>query len=92
VSIALGRRVAFLGIDGNDHTASARAFLSRFPISYPSYDDPDQGIATAIKAASYFPQTVFIDRRGAIVFDHAGPYESVGTLERDIDRYVLNRS
>jgi hypothetical protein len=35
------------------------------------------------------PQTVYLDRTGKEVFDHAGPYLSVRSLEKDIRRYVL---
>jgi hypothetical protein len=35
------------------------------------------------------PQTVYINRQGKQVFDHAGPYETTAELERDIQRYVL---
>ena len=88
-SVAFGRQVAFIGIDGKDHNAAAAAFLKRFPVSYPSYTDPHEQIARTIHAATYYPQTVYIDRQGHEVFDHAGPYETVGSLEKDIRRYAL---
>ena len=43
----------------------------------------------AIGAATYFPQTVFIDRAGHQVYVHAGPYLSASSLTRDIRFYVL---
>ena len=88
-SAAFGRRVAFIGIDGKDHNAAAAAFLHRFPVSYPSYTDPHEKIARSIQAATYYPQTVYIDRQGHEVFDHAGPYETAASLEKDIRRYAL---
>jgi cytochrome c biogenesis protein CcmG/thiol:disulfide interchange protein DsbE len=88
-SAAYGRRVAFVGIDGKDTDSSAAAFLRRFPVSYPSYTDPHEDIARAIRAATYYPQTVYIDRAGAEVYDHAGPYETAAALEQDIRRYAL---
>ena len=42
-----------------------------------------------LEAVGGIPQTVYIDRQGKQVFDHAGPYETVGALETDIRRYVL---
>lgn len=92
VAISYGRRVAFVGIDGKDGRGSARDFLRRFPLSYPSFFDPGSDIADFIQAATYFPQTVFFDRRGHKVFDHLGPYESAAALEQDIRRYVLTAS
>jgi cytochrome c biogenesis protein CcmG/thiol:disulfide interchange protein DsbE len=88
-SIAYGRTVAFIGIDGKDADASAAAFLRRFPVSYPSYVDPREAIARSLRAAVYYPQTVYIDRGGAEVYDHDGPYETAAALEQDIRRYVL---
>lgn len=92
VAVAFGRQVAFLGVDGNDHNQAARGFLRSFPVTYPSYTDPSQSIAAAIKAATYFPQTVFFDRAGKAVYEHAGPYESASALEKDIRHYVLTPS
>lgn len=88
-SVAFGRQVAFLGIDSKDPTPAAAAFLRRFPVSYPSYVDPGETIARAVQAATYYPQTIYIDRQGKQVFDHAGPYETAAALERDIRRYAL---
>jgi cytochrome c biogenesis protein CcmG/thiol:disulfide interchange protein DsbE len=88
VSVALGRRVAFLGIDGKDQNAAARSFLHRFPVSYPSYTDPQGAIESAIQTASYFPQTLYFNRRGTMVYDKAGPYLSVSELKRDIRFYL----
>lgn len=88
VAVADGKNVAFVGINAKDTKPAASAFLKQFPVSYPSYEDPDESIGRSIQASSYYPQTVFYDRRGTRVFDHAGPYESVAALERDIKRYV----
>lgn len=88
VSVSLARKVAFLGLDAKDQAPGARSFLRQFPVSYPSYEDPQSVIANHIHAATYFPQTVFFDRAGHIVYDHIGPYESVSALERDISHYL----
>jgi cytochrome c biogenesis protein CcmG/thiol:disulfide interchange protein DsbE len=88
-SVKYGTRVAFVGLDGKDHNPAAAAFLRRFPVTYPSYVDPQERVAGAIQAATYYPQTVYIGRDGRIVYDHAGPYLSSGALEQDIRRYAL---
>jgi thiol-disulfide isomerase/thioredoxin len=90
VSVALGRRVAFLGLNAKDQTSGATAFLRQFPVSYPSFEDPHSTIANHIHAATYFPQTVFYNRAGQIVYDHVCPYESTSALEQDIHRYLLS--
>jgi cytochrome c biogenesis protein CcmG/thiol:disulfide interchange protein DsbE len=88
-SVRYGRRVAFLGLDAKDGPGTARAFLQRFPVSYPSYFDARGDIAQSLGAAVYFPQTVYFDRQGRMVFDHDGPYETAAALEQDIRRYGL---
>lgn len=89
VGLAFARRVAFVGLDGKDADAAAQAFLKRFPVSYPSYVDPSEDIARKLKAAVYYPQTIYFDRTGTQVFTHVGPYESVSALEHDIRYYLL---
>ena len=88
-AVKYGREVAFVGIDGKDSNGSAAAFLKQFPVSYPSYVDPQEDIARRIQAATYYPQTVYFNKHGKPVFDHAGPYTSASALERDIRRYAL---
>ena len=89
VSVALGRRVAFVGIDGKDAAAAAGAFLRRLPVSYPSYTDPHERIAGALQAATYFPETLFFNSSGRMTYLHAGPYVSSADLERDVRRYAI---
>jgi len=87
--VTYGRRVAFIGLNGKDQNGSAAAFLRRFPVTYPSYVDPGESIARSIQAATFYPLTIYFDRNGKQVFDHAGPYASASALERDIRRYAL---
>jgi thiol-disulfide isomerase/thioredoxin len=88
-AVAYGRRVAFVGVDVEDEQSRAAAFLRRFPLTYPSYVDPNQRIAQMIEASGLYPQTVYLSRRGRLTYDHPGAYASAGALERDIRRYVL---
>ena len=89
VGVALGRRVAFLGLDGKDFPGPAAAFLRQFPVSYPSYQDHDEAIARSLEATTFYPETIFLDRAGRQVYLHAGPYASQAALTRDIRFYVL---
>ena len=84
-----GGRVAFVGVDVSDNENDARAFLTKLPVPYPSYTDPDTSIAQSLFASGYYPQTLYVDRKGKVVFDHAGSYMSTAALERDIERYAL---
>ncbi len=86
---ALGRRVAFLGIDSGDKLrGDASAFLRAVPPSYPSYYDPSARLGTAVTDSSFMPVTVMYDARGK-QFIHQGPYLSLAELERDVHRYAL---
>jgi cytochrome c biogenesis protein CcmG, thiol:disulfide interchange protein DsbE len=88
-AVAFGRQVAFVGLDGKDANPSAAAFLQKFPVTYPSYVDPGEAIASTIRALTYYPLTVFFNRRGKAVYTHAGAYPSLAVLEGDIRRYAL---
>lgn len=89
VSAKTGRRVAFLGVDTDDEHGKAAAFLAAHPVSYPSYEDPDKKIASAIKVTIGVPITNFYDRNGRLApYQHAGPYRSAADLLDDIGRYT----
>jgi cytochrome c biogenesis protein CcmG/thiol:disulfide interchange protein DsbE len=88
VAVAFGRRVAFVGIDAKDQNGAAESFLHRFPVTYPSYTDPDGRIASAIHAFEAYPQTFYFNARGAMVYDKAGPYLSASELAHDIRFYL----
>ncbi|HEV2975842.1 MAG TPA: TlpA disulfide reductase family protein [Solirubrobacteraceae bacterium] len=89
-SVALGRRVAFVGIDSGDTSrAAALGFLHSFPVAYPSYYDPSGALGTAIADSSFTPVTVFYDASGA-QYIRQGPYPSAAKLEHDVRRYALD--
>jgi len=85
-----GRRVAFVGADVDDSTASARALLDGEELSYPSYR------ATADQLRSLtpiigFPTTIYFDRRGRVVHSNQGQYASEHLLAADVRRYALGK-
>jgi cytochrome c biogenesis protein CcmG/thiol:disulfide interchange protein DsbE len=86
--LRLGKKVAFLGLDGNDPDSSARKFLKEYPVTYPSYRDPSEKIGPSIQAGVAYPTTVFFDRNGKLVYAHPGPYRTADDLIRDIQRYA----
>ena len=88
LSARLGKRIAFLGVNSNDSSAAARTFLEEYPVPYPSYSDPGQDIARAIKATTGFPGTAFYDRTGKLVYARQGQYPSQAALAADIKRYA----
>jgi cytochrome c biogenesis protein CcmG, thiol:disulfide interchange protein DsbE len=88
-AVALGRRVAFIGIDSADTSrGAAAAFLRGFPVPYPSYYDRSGTLGSAITDSSFTPVTVFYTSSGS-QFIHQGPYPSAAKLERDVRRYAL---
>jgi thiol-disulfide isomerase/thioredoxin len=90
VSLTLGRSVAFFGIDSGDSSrANATAFLSSFPVSYPSYYDQYGQAGLAVTDSTFTPVTVFYDPRGR-EYIHQGPYPSATKLEADVHRYALD--
>ena len=88
VATARGKEVAFLGVNAADKRPAAEKFLAERPLPYPSYEDPDEDIAQELKAAKFFPMTIFIDEEGKTAFIKAGEYTSRAELEADIDKYL----
>jgi cytochrome c biogenesis protein CcmG/thiol:disulfide interchange protein DsbE len=88
LSVELGREVAFLGVDSEDNAADAREFLARYPVQYPSYEDPEQRVARVFKGHLAFPTTAFYDARGKLTYVRQGPYDSADDLREDIERYA----
>jgi thiol-disulfide isomerase/thioredoxin len=88
VAAARGRSVAFIGLNGKDKTPAARRFLASEPLPYPSYLDPGEDVARSLEAPSYYPMTVFLDRRGRMAHIRTGEYTSEQELTADIDRYL----
>jgi thiol-disulfide isomerase/thioredoxin len=88
VALKEGKRVAFLGLDAQDNDDNARGFLKKYPVTYPSYKDPDVKISNSIRAGSFFPTTIFFDKNGKLVYAHPGPYRDEQALIDDIRRYA----
>jgi thiol-disulfide isomerase/thioredoxin len=89
LAVRYGRRVAFLGLDWADNTADARRFLRRFPVTYPSFSDPDKRLGNFLGASDFSPSTLYLDRRGRLNFQHQGAYLNQAAFEDDIRRYAL---
>ena len=89
LSAQLGRRVAFIGNDVKDGTSGAKGWLRRFPVSFPSYSDPDGTIALALSRfyALDTPVTYLYTRAG-VQYAHIGKYLSEKALRQEIRRYL----
>ncbi|HUA11454.1 MAG TPA: TlpA disulfide reductase family protein [Solirubrobacteraceae bacterium] len=89
-SLALGKRVAFVGIDSNDSSKSGPlAQLRTVPLPFPSYYDPSGQTGTAVTGSAFTPVTVFFNRKGG-EFIRQGAFPSLAKLEADIRHYALD--
>jgi cytochrome c biogenesis protein CcmG/thiol:disulfide interchange protein DsbE len=88
-SVQFGKRIGFVGLNAGDNRDAAKRFLARYPLSYPSYEDPNEKTAFALGASTNFPITIFYDRTGKESFIHQGGYASEQALVHDIRRYAL---
>ncbi|MTD45652.1 redoxin family protein [Conexibacter sp. W3-3-2] len=89
LSVEFGKRVAFLGLNSGDNDGDAREFLGDFPVSYPSYKDPNEKAALDLGVSAAYPATIFFDARGEKVFTKQGLYADEADLAADIRRYAL---
>lgn len=83
-------RVGFLGVNSQDSTEAARAFLERYPVPFPHFSDPEGQIARVFRGGRAFPTTAFYGADGELVFTHVGSYATEDKLDEDIRRYVLD--
>jgi cytochrome c biogenesis protein CcmG/thiol:disulfide interchange protein DsbE len=78
------RGVAIVGVDMQDTTEAAQAFIRRFQLTFPNA--PDLGGKVAVEYGVYgVPETFFVDRAGMIRAKHVGAVTDEvirGTLER----------
>jgi cytochrome c biogenesis protein CcmG, thiol:disulfide interchange protein DsbE len=89
-AVKRGARVAFVGVNSGDNRDDARRLLARFPMPYPSIEDPRQTVAGRYGAPG-LPATAFYDRGGKLVLVHQGVFPSEAKLAEEIDRYALGR-
>jgi thiol-disulfide isomerase/thioredoxin len=87
-SLELGRKVAFMGVNGNDNDGAAKDFLRQYPVSYPSYKDPNLGISAVFHGVQAFPTTAYYDAKGELAYVHQGSYATEAKLAQDIERYA----
>ena len=67
----VGDEVAFLGLAVADRPEDALALVERTGVTYPTAQDPDSSVLTAL-GGSVLPTTVLLDADGEIVATHNG--------------------
>ncbi len=83
-------RVAFLGVDSEDSKEAAETFLKDNPLPYPSIEAPDKGDLGDWAGTTLvgYPNTLYYDDEGELVYTHQGPYTSEDDLAADIEKYA----
>ena len=89
VAVRYGKQVGFFGINAGDNDGDARRFLKKFPVTYPSYTDPNYKAILALHAPQSLPSTLYFDRAGKLSFVHQGAYATRAKLDEDVRRYAL---
>jgi hypothetical protein len=70
--------------------SDGQSFLQQHPVSYPSYQTSSSQLTSIVPQGLLgTPTTLFIDRRGKLVYVHTGQYDSQGTLDSDIVAHAL---
>jgi thiol-disulfide isomerase/thioredoxin len=87
-AVRRGARVAFLGVNVNDQRDAARQMAARYPMPYPSFEDP-RGNLSARYRSKGLPTTAFYDAGGKLVIVHQGFFPSQAELAAAIDRYAV---
>jgi thiol-disulfide isomerase/thioredoxin len=88
-AVKRGARVAFVGVNVDDARDSALALAARFPMPYPSFQDPRYNIAAGRFHARGLPVTAFFDARGKLAIVRQGEIANEQVLADAIDRYAL---
>lgn len=87
-AVRRGARVAFLGINVADERGAARQMAVRYPMPYPSFEDPRDKLLGRYGARG-LPATAFYDARGKLAIVHQGVFSTQAKLAEAIDRYAL---
>jgi cytochrome c biogenesis protein CcmG/thiol:disulfide interchange protein DsbE len=77
-------QVVFLGVDYVDTEPEARAYLSKFQISYPNGPDLRTVISQQFRIRGV-PETYFIDSQGKLAYSQIGPFNSMAEIKAIID-------
>jgi len=87
-AVQRGARVAFLGVNVGDERGQAKALAARYPMPYPSFEDPRSRSTGRYKARG-LPTTAFYDASGKLEIVHQGAFPTGAKLAEAIERYAL---
>jgi cytochrome c biogenesis protein CcmG, thiol:disulfide interchange protein DsbE len=86
-AVRFGSKVAFIGVNAKDNPGDAKHYLSQFPVTYPSVEDPNESVAHKLGTFGY-PTTAYYSRSGKLLYRHQGVYQKESDLVSDIRRYT----
>jgi len=81
-------RVAFVGLDSQDSQSNAQAFLTQFPVDYPSVFDASASQAQSLGGGQGWPTTIYMNAKHQITNVHVGAYPTLQALQQDVARYT----
>jgi len=84
-------QVVFLGVDYVDTEPEARAYMTKFNLSYPNGPDMGTRISQIFNRNLGVPETYVIDRQGVLRFTQIGPFQSVTEIQAIIDPILAGR-
>ncbi len=79
-----GGQVVFLGADYVDTEPEARAYLTKFNITYPNGPDLRTTISQMFRIRGV-PETYFINQNGELAYVKIGPFASVQEIQAVLD-------
>jgi cytochrome c biogenesis protein CcmG, thiol:disulfide interchange protein DsbE len=83
-----GGQVVFLGVDYVDTEPEARAYLSKFDITYPNGPDLGTRISQAYRIRGV-PETYVVGPDGKLDFVKIGPFERLSEITGAVDALLL---
>lgn len=84
---ARGTTTAFLGVNVGDNPGDAKDLSARYPMPYPSFEDPSRKLLGRYGAKG-LPSTAFYDAEGKLVIVHQGFFPNEEKLSEAIERYA----
>jgi len=90
-SYAATGKVVFLGVDYVDTEPEARAYMTKFKLSYPNGPDMGTRISQIFNRNLGVPETYVVDQQGILRFIQIGPFQSVTEIQAIVDPILAGR-
>jgi cytochrome c biogenesis protein CcmG/thiol:disulfide interchange protein DsbE len=84
-------KVVFLGVDYVDTEPEARAYMTKFNLSYPNGPDMGTRISQIFNRNLGVPETYVIDHKGVLRYTQIGPFQSTAEIQAIIDPLLAGK-